>query len=324
MDSPTHFNFRMDIDDVDALGESLPDWNVEFRQLHRGSFRGIITQIGREGWVAGHAGIAQRTEQVGLAPADVRTIVVTGRDKGTTMRWRGHEIGCNDLMIFPENGELHAVGDKYFNIFTLSFKREELQSMARRADLTDPDHFFDKTEVLRIAPHDMAALRRTLNLIMRTTRSEGEDHPLRPNPLRVLAATLAGANDHEPSRTKRIRKRALTEAVKLLRADRKGEISIGNLAKGLQVSPRTLDAIFLDNLGVTPAAYRKALRLNAVHRMLHRADPAKTKVRDIAQTFGFIHMSQFAADYRAHFQVLPSESLSTVIDPRLPLNSVNR
>jgi AraC family ethanolamine operon transcriptional activator len=303
--SPNPFILHLDFDDVDALGESIPDWNVEFRQLDRGSFRGSITQIARDGWVLSHASIKKATEQVGLPPSGMRTVVITN-DKPGTMQWRGHAVSANDLMIFPENGELYAVGDRNFNIFTLSFMPE---------DLGDPDLLTDKGELLHVAPREMASLRRSLSLVMRTSLMKDEDHPLRPNPLHVLRAVLAGASDSERLCSHRKRDRALAEAIKLLQADRFGVMSIGDLSKRLQVSARTLDAAFLDCFGITPASYRKALRLNAVHCNLRRADPATTRVQDVARDFGFVHMSQFATDYRQHFGLLPSESLHSDAAP---------
>lgn len=305
MKSPNPFILHLDFEDVDALGESIPDWNVEFRQLERGSFQGSITQIARDGWVLSHAGIKRATEQVGMPPAGARTIVITSDNTGS-LRWRGHNVTANDLMIFPENGELHAVGDRNFSIFTLSFMPE---------DLGDPDLLADKGELLHIAPREMALLRRSLSLVMRTSRMEGADHPLRPNPLRVLATALSGASDSGRSRLPRKGDRALAGAIKLLQADRHGVMSIGDLSKRLQVSARTLDAAFLDCFGITPASYRKAIRLNAVHRILRRAEPATMLVQDVARDFGFVHMSQFATDYRQHFGVLPSKSLRSAAAP---------
>ena len=122
MRTPFNFNMHLGFHDVDHLGESIPDWNVEFRQLKKGLFRGHLTQIGREGWVVGQARIEMATEQIGLPPAGMRTIVITGSENAS-LKWRGHSVGSNELMIFPENGELHAVGDKDFNMKDRALKR---------------------------------------------------------------------------------------------------------------------------------------------------------------------------------------------------------
>jgi AraC family ethanolamine operon transcriptional activator len=53
-----------------------------------------------------------------------------------------------------------------------------------------------------------------------------------------------------------------------------------------------------------------ALRLNGVRRDLRRADPAATRITDLAIKWGFWHMSQFAADYRSFFGELPSNTIN--------------
>jgi AraC-like DNA-binding protein len=52
-----------------------------------------------------------------------------------------------------------------------------------------------------------------------------------------------------------------------------------------------------------------ALRLNGVHRELKNADPISTTITDLANRWGFWHMSQFAADFRRFFGELPSATI---------------
>ena len=71
----------------------------------------------------------------------------------------------------------------------------------------------------------------------------------------------------------------------------------------------TLVHAFREHLGVTPKAYLRAHRLNGVHRDLVEAGPGAV-IADVTNCWGFWHMGQFAADYRQHFQELPSETLA--------------
>ncbi len=87
-------------------------------------------------------------------------------------------------------------------------------------------------------------------------------------------------------------------------------ISIIDLCEHLHVSRRTLQNCFQTVLGVCPVSYLKSLRLNAVRRALkHGGLHQNLTVQDVAAQWGFWHMSQFAADYRALFYELPSETL---------------
>ena len=79
-------------------------------------------------------------------------------------------------------------------------------------------------------------------------------------------------------------------------------------------SKRSMIYHFSDVLGITPMAYFKLQRLNAVRRALKAANPDTTRVLDIAADFGFYHMGHFAVDYRELFGVLPSVTLAS-FDP---------
>lgn len=301
---------HLDFDDVDALGEAVRDWHLEFEQLERGSFRGLITQVGRDGWVAGRAELSRATEQNGLAPRGMRTVVITGTDE-SSMRWRSHEVDGSNLMVFPEGGELHAVGDRRFHIFTLTFDPTVLAETMIRWGVPAAESILDRSEVLRAAPEALAAFRRVLAGIIRGGEGPGIGAIRDLDPVRMLASVLMDSPIQRLHRRRCTGDRIFAEAGKILRADLKGEIPISRLAVHLHVSPRTLDSAFLKGLGVTPGAYRKVLRLNAVHRMLRRSDGSKVLVKDVAREMGFSHLSQFAADYRAHFGVLPSTTLRT-------------
>ena len=72
---------------------------------------------------------------------------------------------------------------------------------------------------------------------------------------------------------------------------------------------RCSTASFQDVLDLNPVKFLRALRLNGVRRELKRADPERETVADVAARWGFWHLSHFAADYRAMFDELPSETL---------------
>jgi AraC family ethanolamine operon transcriptional activator len=298
---------NLEFEDVDELSESVVEWDLEFRQMERGSFHGSILQVGMSKYLLGQARIARATEQVGMPPAGFRTVVITAQAKGH-LRWRNHHVDGRDLMVFPAGGELHAIGDNQFHNLTLSFTEEQFDREARAAGLPLDSSVLNKAEVQRIAPASMARFRRILRSAFdKALRTDGG---FVCDPLRAIVEILAENATPRPIPVSRRRDRIMALAVARLREDRKGRLSIQTLAEDLQVSPRTLDTAFRESTGMTPAAYRKSLRLNAVHRDLQRADPAVVRVKDIARANGFEHLSQFATDYRRHFGVVPSKTLA--------------
>ena len=86
-------------------------------------------------------------------------------------------------------------------------------------------------------------------------------------------------------------------------------ITVKGLCKMTGVSDRTLEYAFREKFGITLKAYIRAYRLNRVMRILTRSDRFNTKVCDVANSWGFWHMGQFASDYKRHFGELPSDTL---------------
>ena len=105
-------------------------------------------------------------------------------------------------------------------------------------------------------------------------------------------------------------RRLLEKAAVLADSQEDSPLGLADLCAEAQVSERTLINTFKRELWMTPKAFIKGHRLFRVHRELWRATPAKTRVSDVANSWGFWHMGQFAADYRKTFNELPSDTLN--------------
>ena len=105
------------------------------------------------------------------------------------------------------------------------------------------------------------------------------------------------------------RERLVRRADDYMRACLGGPLSLLDLCRELGVSERTLHYAFQEVRGLSPMAYLKAVRLNAVRQELKAATAGTATVRDIAQRWGFWHTGEFAAAYRRLFGELPSQTL---------------
>jgi AraC family ethanolamine operon transcriptional activator len=92
-------------------------------------------------------------------------------------------------------------------------------------------------------------------------------------------------------------------------------ITVADLCTELKVSRRTLQYSFQDILNLNPVSFLRAMRLNGVRRALKSAECGQDSVADIAARWGFWHLSHFAADYKAMFGELPSETLRKAVRP---------
>ena len=78
------------------------------------------------------------------------------------------------------------------------------------------------------------------------------------------------------------------------------------------VSARSLRAACQQQLGVSPKQYVLLRRMRLARHALQQADPAITRVTDIATEFGFWELGRFAVRYRQIFGEMPSATLKAV------------
>ncbi|MFE0450745.1 AraC family transcriptional regulator [Streptomyces sp. NPDC058914] len=83
------------------------------------------------------------------------------------------------------------------------------------------------------------------------------------------------------------------------------------LAAVAGVGARWLQVAFRRQLGLSPMAYVREVRLARVREELERADPARTTVAEVAFRWGFGHLGRFAEKYRQRYGELPSETLKS-------------
>ena len=86
-------------------------------------------------------------------------------------------------------------------------------------------------------------------------------------------------------------------------------VTLADLARAAALSERQLNTLCHAELGCSPMAWLRDLRLQAVRRALI-ADPGQD-LADLAMQHGFFHLGRFSAFYRARFGELPSQTRRT-------------
>jgi AraC family transcriptional regulator, ethanolamine operon transcriptional activator len=99
------------------------------------------------------------------------------------------------------------------------------------------------------------------------------------------------------------------QAEEYLQAHLAAPITLMSLCKALNTSERPLSYGFQEVFGVSPMAYLKALRLQAVRTQLQLTDPAAIAIAEIAHRFRFNSLGHFSRDYKTMFGELPSDTL---------------
>jgi AraC-like DNA-binding protein len=82
----------------------------------------------------------------------------------------------------------------------------------------------------------------------------------------------------------------------------------GELARVGCMSVRALHATFQHELGLSPMAHLRRIRLDHVHADLLRSAPTARRITDVATRWGFFHPSRFARQYHERFGELPSDT----------------
>ncbi len=318
---PKPFLINYHFQDVDDFIRTARDWNLDIKQIERGKFRSDLTQFGIERVQFTYGKFNLATHQQGNPPSDLRTFaILADRPKDqipNSFVWRRMAIPTNAVMAFPPCGELDAICQVGFSVFTLSFSEELLADICRSEELSDLDKRLYGKEIVEVEFSEMQRFRRYLHLLCHQLKKDPRivanpsfHHELQFKLPRELILMLSSSRAINAKPLNRMRDVALKRVEDCLKAFPHQPHTVRDLCRVAHVSERTLRYAFVERFGISPKSYLMALRLNGVRRDLHTSDPSSTKIRDLAIKWGFWHMSQFAADYRSLFGELPSDTMN--------------
>src|SRR5262249_5472627 len=199
------------------------------------------------------------------------------------------------LAVLVDAGVLHKYAEVLYGI--------DLEDHLRGAD------------ALSVAPVAFARLADTLRQPLRTRRSQTPtlfphladritEHACIRRLLRAVVSATPLAVTVRPCRVQLARR---AEEFMLANLDR--PLLAADVCAEVGASERSLRYAFQDAFGLSPKAYFKAKKLNAVRRLLKGADPAATTVHEIAWAWGFEHTGNFAAEYFRLFGEHPADTL---------------
>jgi AraC-like DNA-binding protein len=107
----------------------------------------------------------------------------------------------------------------------------------------------------------------------------------------------------------RVAPAAIRTAMEVIEAEADQPLTISTLAARCCVSVRSLQQGFRENLGTSPTAYLREVRLRRAHQDLLKADPSTVTVASVAYRWGFSNLGRFAAAHRARYQEAPWKTL---------------
>jgi AraC family ethanolamine operon transcriptional activator len=306
-------------DSFEELAELVVAWDLDFRQMNAEHFKSDIFQAQLGSMLMSRAKYGCKTDQYGATPHGMRTFVIPDIDC-PEFSWFGHQIGRDVLLAFPTHGEIKAFTQTGFSVFTFSISEQELVDYFQQYGGVDYRMALDASEM--IIPVDALSLDRIRMKLRRfetLISTNGNSPILNDLGSHVQEQLLLFVFDHVckfdsvPTLPKSARNKAFARALDYMHANHQQRVSSAELCAYAQVSVRTLQMHFKREFGMTPKTYMNGQRLYGVHRGLWNSDPARTRVVDLANHWGFWHMGQFASDYRKLFGELPSETLKRAV-----------
>lgn len=300
--------------DIDAYASGQNGWHLECDMLSGGSFAGFLDHVQLPGLRLVRESANRALRQHGEMNPACCGFALSCRQDGEA-RFSGQRLDTESAMI-GRCDELDLCSPPGFELTGIVVDNALLQSLAERLYDREPPAWLAQRVVLHFDAATVQGLRRTLQGAFEAldTAPALLDDPaatlqLRDEVLLAWLGALPEAVDLRELRSTEARRRVVRRACDFMMARPDEPLSMLDVCSRIGASQRKLNYCFQETLGLSPARYLRALRLNGVRRELKRPRPGAACVQDIAAHWGFWHLSQFATDYRRQFGELPSQTL---------------
>ena len=302
-------------EDIEELNDVVQGWDFEFQQLKAGRSPAELLQFGRAEFMFSSFYFEQPYHQRGCTAADTLTIGLTQEETEEVTTPDG-VLHRDDILCFPSGRELSAVSRPRFKGYSLSVSDALFDEVAASYGIQVEASIGTVQQVRHCSRSNMHALRRELRRASRSLpqikTAENSSEIIRDLEFNLIRHVLLAITDSQPTDRLKLTNRkqiVLLRARDYMEANTNKPITVLELAQASGSCVRTLEYVFRDYFDVTPKAYLKSRRLVAVRHELLCSLPSKSLINEIANRWGFWHMSQFATDYRHFFGELPSETL---------------
>lgn len=306
-----HFN------EVDQLNAAGGDWDLEFNQLGAGELGATVSRVETSTLGIVHLELQNAVLQTGSTPKGTKTFTVLG-PSCPTYQWCGREVSPSQYLSFDHRNGYESISPRGFSGFAVSIREDLLASALDK--MQAPDLLAKLPAGGVLTSIDPSALRRHyanlfryLSIFSQEEQLPGEHRQKFDSAEQTLydelALLISQGEDDEHYCKPRQKTQTLKTAIGYITESARDAITVADVCEQAGVSPRTLERAFREQLGISPKACIKKVRLEGTRRDLQAAT-GSSHVNNIAAQWGFWHMGDFARDYFCEYGELPSTTLA--------------
>lgn len=291
--------------------------SLEAHQLERGNFQGRLFHNKFEHFNLTLFQVNRATKYTGVSPKKHWSFIILARTGMRQTCWEYPEVTENCIAVMPPYTMFDSITRTPYEQYSLHVTEERLSQACQLLELPEPKQLFGRVHrIILCCPkhrlHFCQLMIALQNQLLNSSQAVSPSYAYRELEweilLNIILAIAECLNFSAPTLSRK-RFLAIKKAETYMMENLYESIQSKDVCQAVGISQRTLEYVFRECYGITPKAYFKKLRLNAVHKELKQTDNTYQEVSAIAQRFGFTHMGQFAQDYQKQFGVLPSQVL---------------
>ena len=308
---------RTQFEDPEAASDALRPLERRL-EPHSSRFQYVFEKLPLNGLTLIRETLVEGISACGVPAPHTRSVAFLRQPGKGIARYLGRELTSDSLMLTQDGREWSLVGPKASQFYNLVFDpvvaTEHIEATCgplARLDLPQEQGFLEVPPPTRRRLFEVLDATWTqLDRLYPSHLPGGVRDQIRETLLDALTPALVSIPRilHETSSPSR-RARAVQMAIAHAEACSPGIAGVPSLCRVTGVSRRTLEYAFHEAMGLGPARYLKLRRLESARRDFEAHGPSETTVTNVALSWGFSDLSQFAHDYRREFGELPSETL---------------
>ncbi|WP_420415370.1 helix-turn-helix domain-containing protein [Roseibium sp.] len=298
---------------VDQLCHEVQNWDLQFQPLTALSENGRVAHLLQGAFAEfelSYARFHQNLDQRGAPPPGKLTFTIPGPTM-SRLWWCGKETTFDSILVYYPGVEWRSISGSDFEVYLVSINLADFARYAARFGAPDLDPY--RLQTIFKVPD--ALLKRAQKVLCSLNSPAPQFDTLTLDALveDLIGCWLAQTGLHPRSVAVHTSGRVLSQILELIDAGEIEDARLPDLCAEAGLSRRALEIAFKDRFGIGPAAFIKSWRLAQTRRRLLVANPGEITVADVMADQGFLHVGQFAMDYKRWFQELPSQTLRSSV-----------